>query len=94
MVFTLGLRRLRHTFILWHRSLTLVEFSCSSDIVRFVQGGVVKTFRYPLDLPFYEGLLFSGLCNFLRLSRTHNGTYLRTCSTHRQQGAYQQLHRH
>ena len=42
MVFTLGLR---HTFVFWQRAMAFGTIYRSSEIARFVQGGVVKTFR-------------------------------------------------
>ena len=48
MVFTL--RPFGHTFALWQRALALVQLFLSSGIVRFVQGGVVKTFRWATQI--------------------------------------------
>lgn len=43
MVFTQG--PFGHTFHVWQRGQALCTISLSPDIARFVQGGVVKTFR-------------------------------------------------
>ena len=74
---------------LWQRDFFLVNCLVLRSLLASVRSGVVKTFRWPLDLSFYEGLLLFGFCNFLLRLRTNNRTYLRTCSAHRQQGAYQ-----
>ncbi len=42
MVFTLGLR---HTFPLWQRAMTLVQFLFVQTSLASFRGGVAKTFR-------------------------------------------------
>ena len=46
MVFTIGFR---HTLALWQRAMALVQSLVVQDIVRFVHGGIVKTFRWRIQ---------------------------------------------